>query len=124
MNQRRGQFTGVVCANIPLCREHFKLVMEVRGFPPTKAGQFVQLLCRSTRDLDYVERELEWPSPQRPEVENVDLIAPTALLRRPFSLAGATTDGETATIEVIHRVVGVGTDWLVQLRTGDEVGIL
>jgi len=39
-------------------------------------------------------------------------------------LAGATTDGETATIEVIHRVVGVGTDWLVQLRTGDEVGIL
>src|SRR3954453_22403401 len=45
---------------------------------------------------------------------------PDAFLRRPFSLAGR----RGSEIDIIHRVVGVGTRWLSQLRAGDEVSIL
>jgi len=43
-----------------------------------------------------------------------------AVLRRPFSLAGRRGDN----IDIIHRVVGIGTRFLSTLREGDEIGIL
>ncbi|CAN5546922.1 dihydroorotate dehydrogenase electron transfer subunit [soil metagenome] len=61
----------------------------------------------------------------RPGVGDVDLDHPTAMLRRPFSLAGRADaeDGSTE-VEIIHRVVGVGTDWMARLVPGDPVDIL
>src|SRR5689334_11171573 len=42
----RDQFVGRVVANVPLCREHFRLVLAVDQFPQTEPGQFVQVSCR------------------------------------------------------------------------------
>src|SRR5262245_53645846 len=50
MPPSRGQFISTVAQNIPLCREHFKLILEVEAFPPTRAGQFIQISCRSVED--------------------------------------------------------------------------
>ena len=56
---RRSQFSSTVLANVPLCREHFRLVLAPDSFPATEPGQFVQIACR---DLDAGEdrRECEW----------------------------------------------------------------
>jgi dihydroorotate dehydrogenase electron transfer subunit len=142
--RRRGNFVGVVAANLPLCREHFKLIIRLPFFPPTSPGQFIQLACRDW-DADYVaDREFEWTpggmaiardehSNQPPEhVEAADrdlfgdeLLAPLALLRRPFSLAGRRDlpDGSVE-LDIIHRIVGVGTAWLAQLKPCDRVYLL
>jgi dihydroorotate dehydrogenase electron transfer subunit len=64
--------------------------------------------------------EIDWEPGQRPTVHDVDLITPMALLRRPFSLAGR----KGHQCEIIHRVVGVGTDWLSRLKVGDRVSLI
>ena len=46
------------------------------------------------------------------------------MLRRPFSLAGRRDRAGLSEIDIIHRVVGIGTDWLSHLKVGDEVGVL
>lgn len=128
MNQSRGQFLATVIHNVPLCRDHFRLVIQLTAFPPTRAGQFVQLLCRPVEDGASVDREVDWNDGQPPTFAGLDLLAPTAVLRRPFSLAGRRDIGDSSVnvsqLEVIHRVVGLGTDWLSRLRVGDQVGVL
>src|SRR4051812_10994968 len=131
----RQQFVARVAANVLLCREHWRLVLALPTFPATEAGQFVQLACRGFEKPEQAptpELELEWsgdsPRPISLGVssEHADeLIEPVAFLRRPFSLAGRTgrPDGGVE-LEVIHRVVGVGTDWLARRRVGDAVGVL
>jgi dihydroorotate dehydrogenase electron transfer subunit len=47
-----------------------------------------------------------------------------AVLRRPFSLAGRSDGPEGVKLEIIHRVVGIGTEWISQLTNGDAVDIL
>lgn len=46
------------------------------------------------------------------------------MLRRPFSLAGRGDDSRGTWIEVVHRVVGVGTAWLEQLSVGAAVDFI
>lgn len=93
--RRRGIFTGRVIENRALCREHFLLRAQFPHLPPTRPGQFVQVLCRDKGVQD-------------------------PMLRRPFSLAGRTGD----TVDLIHRVVGSGTAYLSALSEGDELNIL
>lgn len=128
----RGQFTARVAENIPLCREHFLLVLGVAGFPKSRPGQFIQISCRDV-GVDYnQEREREWrpgPSPGPmaalgPAENGRELAGPLALLRRPFSLAGRRDTSGGVELDIIHRVVGVGTDWMGRLKVGDEVAIL
>jgi dihydroorotate dehydrogenase electron transfer subunit len=121
---QRGQFTGTVAANLPLCREHFKLILQVESFPATEPGQFIQVACRDTSADCSPEVELQWSGDEPPELAGRELLAPLALLRRPFSLAGRRDVGRGVELEIIHRVVGVGTDWLARLRAGDAVDIL
>jgi dihydroorotate dehydrogenase electron transfer subunit len=120
----RGSFIAVVRANIPLCREHFRLVLELENFPPTLPGQFVQLSCRDLRLITEGERELDWVDDVRPHAGGYELSQPVATLRRPFSLAGRRDRGSKTEIDIIHRVVGIGTDFLSHLKEGDEVGVL
>ena len=110
----RGRFDATVIVNRQLCREHFLLRLRIAGrFPPSAPGQFVQLLCCRP---DLVE--------QRTSSELSELYQEAAFLRRPFSLAGRMeVDGHTE-VEVIHRVVGVGTRWLEQLGAGDAVDLI
>ena len=113
-------------------------------FPPTQPGQFIQLGCRTPNGAMNVEalfgQELEWEPGRMPVLAQPELCDRLALLRRPFSLAGrgddaslpsgtgtfqgaGSPDGRTW-LEVIHRVVGVGTQWLSQLKPGDEVDLI
>jgi dihydroorotate dehydrogenase electron transfer subunit len=120
----RQQFIANVVENVPLCREHFRLVLSLPSFPPTEPGQFVQLLCREPGDIDGVEDEAMWEEGQRFNVHGEELHGPVAMLRRPFSLAGRRNTSDGVELDIIHRVVGVGTQWLSKLRAGDEVSVL
>ncbi len=110
--------------NRPLCREHFLLVLALEQFPPTRPGQFVQISCRDL-DIDYSpQRESDWQPGQLLDVEGQELMSPLAMLRRPFSLAGRRDQPAGVELEIIHRVVGVGTEWMAKLAVGDSVHIL
>jgi len=120
----RGQFVARVIANVPLCRDHFRLVLGVESFPPTEPGVFVQVSCRDL-DADAVvtERVIEWDGQHRPALDG-EFVEPSAMLRRPFSLAGRRDTRDGVELDIIHRVVGVGTAWLSNLKPGDRVGLL
>jgi dihydroorotate dehydrogenase electron transfer subunit len=121
----RDQFPAGVVANVPLCREHFRLVLRVDShFPGTEPGQFVQLSCRPPDGQYACEREVEWPAGGRPQLQGCELDRPLAFLRRPFSLAGRRDTADGVELDIIHRVVGVGTEWLSQLRPGDPADVL
>jgi dihydroorotate dehydrogenase electron transfer subunit len=115
-----------VLANIPLCREHYRLVLGLPSFPATEPGQFVQVSCRDMT-VDYSpDTELEWRDGQPPDdPRGVELMSPLALLRRPFSLAGRLDrpDGMVE-LHLIQRTVGVGTHWMAELREGDPVSVI
>ena len=124
MNALRHQFTASVHQNIPLCREHFKLVLRVRQFPPTEPGQFVQILCRDADETPFVDHEREWESARGSILRAQEGDESLALLRRPFSLAGRRELAGATELDIIHRVVGVGTSWLAELKPSDSVDIL
>src|SRR5687768_5794592 len=125
----RAQFVARISGNTRLCREHYQLLLRVdAGFPLTDAGQFIQIACRD--DLAMTETAGEWVEDERGRFlrtngPDLDLDHPNAILRRPFSLAGrADLQQGAVELEIIHRVVGVGTDWMSHLRAGDSVNIL
>jgi dihydroorotate dehydrogenase electron transfer subunit len=125
---RRSQFRCRVLNNTPLCREHYRLVLGLPSFPATEPGQFVQVSCRTVEGLGDAhlpgERELEWSDEHRPLLDKDESYGPVALLRRPFSLAGRRDTPGGVELDLIHRVVGVGTDWLSRLKVGDAVDVL
>ena len=114
------QFVATVTANDRLCRDHYRLVLRCADLPATRPGQFIQILCRGVGEDEIGYREIEWSPGQRAQIGDDDLAGPLAVLRRPFSLGGRR--GEE--IDIIHRVVGLGTRYLANLKPGDEVGIL
>jgi dihydroorotate dehydrogenase electron transfer subunit len=125
----RNQFIATVAANLPLCTEHYRLVLRLPEFPATQPGQFIQIACRDVDEDDDAREqacEVEWQPGRAVEVCVDDLATPSALLRRPFSLAGRRNiaGGGGVELDIIHRVVGVGTDWLSRLRADDAVSIL
>ena len=121
----RGQFVARVIANVPLCRDHFRLVLDLDAFPPSEPGVFVQISCRDLQaDAGSTDHVIEWDGRIRPQLDP-ELIESSAMLRRPFSLAGRRDmAGGGVELDIIHRVVGVGTQWLSELKPGDRVDIL
>jgi dihydroorotate dehydrogenase electron transfer subunit len=120
----RDQYLGSVVENVFLCREHYRLVVRVADFPATQPGQFIQISCRDPV-ADYArESEREWAVGQPPDDLGFELAHPLAFLRRPFSLAGRRDGSDGVKLEIIHRVVGVGTRWMSELKVGDGVDVL
>src|SRR3954471_21809052 len=128
----RAQFRTTVSRNDSLCREHYLLSLRVPGrFPATEPGQFIQIFCRDPDWLDtppaYDPQHdmADWSLDRSSTFDDPDLLHPAALIRRPFSLAGRRElpEGDTE-LDIIHRVVGVGTSWLAERRDGDPVSIL
>ena len=112
----------VVARRRTLCREHFEVTLRVNTFPAAAPGQFVQILCH---DPDPFSTANSDPARKAGAGEmNPDLLGESPLLRRPFSIGGmrATTVG--VEIDIMGRVVGVGTRWLDGLAPGDVVEIL
>jgi dihydroorotate dehydrogenase electron transfer subunit len=114
------QFTAKVIANSRLCRDHYRLVLEVGGFPPTNPGQFVQISGCDGSKLDAEPRDVVWSPGTAVHIHDPELIEPLPVLRRPFSLAGRR--GEQ--IDIIHRQVGLATRYLANLKPGDILDIL
>ena len=125
---RRNQFRCTVLANVPLCREHYRLVLGVPAFPATEPGQFIQVSCRAPVGDDAGELEdleVDWSDARPARLRGEEIAGPLALLRRPFSLAGRRdVSGGGVELDIIHRVVGVGTGWLARLKAGDAVEVL
>jgi len=124
MVHKRGQFEATVKANSPICREHFRLILKVADFPPTDPGQFVQVACRDLGRNYCDVTEYDWNPQAMPKLDATELASPLAMLRRPFSLAGRRDVDGAVELDLIHRVVGVGTDWLSKLKIGDSVFVL
>jgi dihydroorotate dehydrogenase electron transfer subunit len=120
----RGQFEATVATNVPLCREHFRLVLRLPSFPATEPGQFIQVACRDLAENYSQLPEIDWEPGALPRLEATELAGPLAMLRRPFSLAGRRDDHGGVELDLIHRVVGTGTEWLSKLKTGDSVFVL
>ncbi len=119
--RERGLFSAHVVENKLICREHYRLRFKVDGeFPTTRPGQFIQLGCRTPESDPFGDVDLDWQPGEIPTMHQPELCGPLAFLRRPFSLSGR--DGSV--LEVIHRVVGVGTQWLADLRVGDVVDLI
>ncbi|MEZ0265102.1 MAG: dihydroorotate dehydrogenase electron transfer subunit [Phycisphaerae bacterium] len=120
----RDQYPATVVENVNLCREHWRLVLRIPKFPATRPGQFVQVACRDT-GVDYsAEREIDWQEGTPIGPEGQELMGRLAFLRRPFSLAGRRDTAGGVEIDLIQRVVGVGTDWMARLTPGDTVDVL
>lgn len=124
LKHSRGQFEARISANVPLCREHFRLVLSLDKFPSTRPGQFIQISCRDLAEDYNPECEFDWPAEEGLAKHGRELFSPLAFLRRPFSLAGRRDTERGVDLEIIQRVVGVGTDWMSRLKMGDSLQIL
>jgi len=120
----RGMYTARVASNRQICLDHYRLVLHLEGFAPSRPGQFVNLRCGSAQPVAGA-REVVC-SPARPaRLTQPEVAGPQPLLRRPFSIAGRRDRPDGAVeLEVIHHVVGVGTAWLAELAVGAEVSLL
>jgi dihydroorotate dehydrogenase electron transfer subunit len=119
----RQQLISQVKINTQICRDHFRLILQVDRFPPTFPGQFIQILCRDFPAQDHT-REVDWTTDSALCMPGALPGAGQAMLRRPFSLAGRHDRDGAVELEIIHRVVGVGTAWLSRLTEGAPVSIL
>ena len=112
-----------VLSNRQLCRGHYLLRLGGREFPPTLAGQFVQLQCRTPGvQAGWSEVEVapgDWPKPTGRELTDAE-----PLLRRPLSLAGRRDTEFDVELDIIYSVVGKGTAWLEHAGEGDEISLL
>ena len=125
--RKRGLFVATVVANEPLCREHFRLTLAVKDFPPAAPGQFVQLSCQSPDEPADEPDEHAWKSPAQPGLRTRSLVAPLPLLRRPFSLAAVRphpTEPATWLLEIIGRAIGLGTSRLAKLAPGERIDLI
>jgi len=119
----RGVFPARVVANEAICVEHFRLRLAVPGLPPSRPGQFVQLLCRAPGERGELH-EVAWGAGERPEFTGPELTLGEPLLRRPISLAGRRDGADGPEIELICRLVGTGTALLAEAAEGDELSVL
>jgi dihydroorotate dehydrogenase electron transfer subunit len=120
----RDQFVSEVIENRLLCREHYLLALRLPEFPPTQPGQFIQVACRDTSACYNPEHEADWTEGRSLDTEGAELMQPLAFLRRPFSLAGRSDGPDGVRLELIQRTVGIGTNWLANLKPGDKVDVI
>lgn len=103
-NTARQVLELVVVENGRICDEHFRLRLAGPRAIYAGPGQFVQLRCRRLGEEDGA----------------VDPV----LLPRPFSLAGVETTDSGCELEIIYRMVGPGTRWMMGLGPDDRVRAL
>ena len=107
---------GTVVANRLVCREHFRLILRVPAFEPTSPGQFVHLCPSMEAPATCAETKpgaTGWPT-----------VSCQPMLRRAFSVADLQDVGGESEVDVVYRVVGIGTRWMASLSPGDHASVL
>ena len=124
MTKQRGMFVARVLRRRSPCREHFSITIVIHDFPAATPGQFVQILCRPPRHGPFDRDDSAELLRRGQQAFDHDSSLASPLLRRPFSIGGLRRHGARSEIDIIGRVVGVGTVWLNALQVGDEVDVL
>jgi dihydroorotate dehydrogenase electron transfer subunit len=121
---RRGVFAATVALNQPLCRDHYRVLLDVAGLPPSRPGQFVQLGCRRLAPQTTLH-EVTWSPGQPPRLTQPELTNREPMLRRPLSIGGRRElGGGISRVEIIYRAVGAGTRWLSTAPKGTELDFI
>ena len=124
LSSKRGTFLATVRSNERVCDAHYRMVLELEHFPATRAGQFVQILCRPPENQPS-HRSVEWREGEPPALSQPEMKGQPPMLRRPLSLAGRRDSSEgTVELDLIYRTVGTGTHWLATVRAGEVVSVL
>ena len=109
---------------VPLCSRHYLLTLRMEDFPPTAAGQFIQLQCRAL-DEQIALREIAWPPKKPPQATQPELTDREPMLRRPLSLADRRDlPAGGVEIDIIYRVIGAGTHRLAAISPGEQLSVL
>jgi len=115
----KGKFEAQVCSNRQIGPGFHRLRLlftqdGARAFANFQPGQFAQ--------FDLSKTAL--PSPDAVPQELRDASDRKILLRRPFSFAEVTTEGDKTFAELLYCVVGPATLRMTTLSTGDRIGII
>ena len=112
---------ATVVANPLICREHHTVTLRVQGFPIARPGQFVHLIPSqsSFEDQHVAPQEFDIGSVLSKAGSEIDLT-----VRRAFSIADLRRSGDHADIDVLYRVVGKCTRWMLGLSAGERVNLL
>ena len=116
--------SATVVANRRICRDHYRASFRLDAFGAARPGQFVQLSPPAEFDRPP-HAESDHLNP-----DNVNGADDTAqadaipFLPRAYSIAGVRRAADHVDVDVIFRVVGLGTRWLQTLRPGHAVTML
>jgi len=115
----KGVFCAAVCANRQIGKRFYRLRLEFSGagaeaFSDFRPGQFAE--------LDLCDTALP-PAKSIPE-DLSDAAARKILLRRPFSFADVSTEGDKTFVDVLYCVVGPATLRMTTLTAGDSISII
>jgi dihydroorotate dehydrogenase electron transfer subunit len=115
----KGVFSAAVCANKQIGQRFYRLKLEFSGagakaFGNSKPGQFA---------------EVDLSSAALPPAENIpeDLLDASErkiLLRRPFSFADVTAQGDRTFADILYCVVGPATLRMTTLVAGNSVSVI
>lgn len=118
-SQWRGQFNARVCANRQIGQRFYRLRLEFSGeaakaFANFVPGQFVQ--------IDVCDAAL--PPPEKIPQNLIDAAQRKVLLRRPFSFADLSVDGNKTFAEILYRIVGPASLRMTSLSAGNTVSVI
>lgn len=116
---KKGVFPAAVKANKQIGQRFYRLKLEFSGpgaesFANAKPGQFAQLDFRSTG----------LPAAERIPEGLLDAARRNILLRRPFSFADVTCEGDKTVVDILYCVVGPASLRMTTLSAGDSISVI
>jgi len=116
---KKGVFLAAVRANKQIGQRFYRLGLEFSGpaaeaFANSKPGQFTQLDLSGTA----------LPAAERIPEGLLDAARRNILLRRPFSFADVTCEGDKTLVDVLYCVVGPASLRMTTLSAGDSVSVI
>jgi dihydroorotate dehydrogenase electron transfer subunit len=115
----KGKFEAQVCSNRRIGPGFYRLRLQFTqdgaiAFANFQPGQFAQFDLSNTA----------LPAPEAVSQELRDASSRKILLRRPFSFAEVTTEGDKTFAELLYCVVGPATVRMTTLSADDQIGVI
>jgi len=108
-------FQPTVHDNVPICDEHYRLILSCVNLDGARPGQFLHI-GPATTNLHEDVHHASGPG-------HGSTYAP--FLRRAFSIAALRQETQdVCQADVIYRVVGAATEWMASLRRDDQVSAI